>query len=610
MDSLNAIRERINIFLYHSKTKVLLTARVLNLLVTGLALLALVYFYGYPQTADARATLLNIIQASFAYYIFYYLLQIVYTWSPAKFVSENKPETYLILLLIVEGLSFQLTGNLLGANVLKNLGFTYDRGLIDGVIQLYLFLLIILGLSKSSSNLPKIKFEPSTLFVAGFLIITSVGTLLLSMPEMHNFEQGMPFIDATFTAVSAGCVTGLSTLNIGEDLTQKGQWVVLILMKLGALNIVSYGSMFAFFSKFGIGVKQHEIMEDIVNKYNSISPSGMIRKFFIWSTTIELAGAGLIFLTVEPQSVNSNSTAEHFFFSLFHSISAFTHGGFSLMSSGLYAEVVRFNYAFQWVVILLMFAGGIGLLAVFDLIDLRKIKRFGFNFKGRALGTLIAFKFYFILLIIGTLAVLLLEWNSLNSVYHYFGSITQSIFTSITMRSAGLNTLDTGSFGPPLLLIILFMMFIGGSTGSTAGGIKTSTFAILYANIVKTIRSKEHSEIFKRTISVADVNRAFSIVFFYVAGILLAVFLLSITEAELIKQSKNGLLDIIFEEVSAFATCGLSTGVTSQFSTAGKTVLILSMFIGRVGTLTVVFAFTRQIKSKKYKYPEEHFIIG
>jgi trk system potassium uptake protein TrkH len=610
MGSINSIRERINIFLYYSKNKVLLTARIINLLITTAALGALIYFYGFPQTQVSRTLLLNIIQGSFVFYIANYFLHILYHWKPKRFFSENKPETFLILLLFLEGLSFQLTGKLIGASILSKFGVEQTRNTIDSFIQVYLLLLVILGLSKTSSYIPKIKFEPSTLFVAGFLIITGTGTLLLSLPEMQASPGAVSLVDATFTAVSAGCVTGLSVINIGADLSFKGQLVVLILMKLGALNIVSYGSMFAFFSKFGIGVKQHEIMEDIVNKYNSISPSGMIQKFVVWSTSIELVGSVLIYFSVSPQSIGSNSAIEHYFFSLFHSVSAFTNGGFSLLNSGLYTEVVRFNYTFQWIIIGLMFLGALGLLAMFDIISLSKIKRFGLNLKGRALGSVIALRFYLILVVVGAGFIFALEWDKLTNNYHWFGTFTETIFTSITTRSAGLNTLDTESFSPSLLLIILFLMFIGGSTGSTAGGIKTSTFAIIYANIVKTIRGKEHTEIFKRTIKQEDVNRAYSIVFFFVSGILASTFILSITEAELIANSRNGILDIIFEEVSAIATCGLSTGISSEISTPGKTVLILNMFIGRVGTLTVVFAFSKQVISKKYKYPEEHFIIG
>jgi Trk-type K+ transport system membrane component len=194
--------------------------------------------------------------------------------------------------------------------------------------------------------------------------------------------------------------------------------------------------------------------------------------------------------------------------------------------------------------------------------------------------------------------------------YTFVDSMVTSLFHTISLRTAGFNSVDFHHVAPPMLIVTILFMFVGGSSSSTAGGIKTSTFSILALSTYSTIRGKKRLEVFNRTIHRDIVSRAVAIFLFSLTGVVVGLFLLSITEKRILAMSDRSILDLLFEQVSAFSTVGLSMGITSMLSPMGKIILIVSMFIGRLGTLTIAFAFSRSIKSTNYKYPEERMLVG
>jgi Trk-type K+ transport system membrane component len=185
-----------------------------------------------------------------------------------------------------------------------------------------------------------------------------------------------------------------------------------------------------------------------------------------------------------------------------------------------------------------------------------------------------------------------------------------ALFQSVSVRSAGFNTADIFGLSTATIFMLIFMMFIGGNTFSTAGGIKTSTFALICINTWSIIRGKKKVEVLRRTIPNDDMLKAFTVLVTFSAGMLICIYALCITEKHILDMPDRGLIDLIFEEVSAFSTCGLSTGVTGMLSDSGKVILAISMFIGRLGTLSIIFAFSRKIISTNYSYPEEHIMVG
>jgi Trk-type K+ transport system membrane component len=304
------------------------------------------------------------------------------------------------------------------------------------------------------------------------------------------------------------------------------------------------------------------------------------------------------------------SIGDKWFFSIFHSFSAFNNAGFSMFTDGLYNEAVRENYLAHNVITALVFLGALGFMAIFDIFDIQRIReRAKYPWKHISFSTKIALYFSLGLVFFGAIMYYFLEKDNTLAGKDAIGIISTAIFQSTT-RTSGFNSVDIGAIGLPMLIIIIFLMFVGSSSSSTGGGIKTSTFALLWASTIATIRGRKIPELFQRSISTDAVFRAYSVFLFFVLGNLISIFLLSITESEILAQENRSLLDLIFEEVSAFGTVGLSTGITGQLSEMGKLIIIVSMFVGRVGTMTVAFALGKKAISTQYKFPEGHTMIG
>lgn len=296
---------------------------------------------------------------------------------------------------------------------------------------------------------------------------------------------------------------------------------------------------------------------------------------------------------------------EKFFYSIFHSISAFNNAGFSLMTNGLYEEMVQNAYLLHIVIGILIFFGGLGFPVISDIWGLRRMReRIQQPWKTYSIATKIAVYSSIALLVFGAVAFFFIEKNNTLEEMNFGERVISSIFQSITTRTAGFNTVDIGSLAIPTLIMFIFLMFIGASSGSTGGGIKTSTFAAIFLASYATIRGKKNVELFKHTISQETLGRAYSIFLFSATFIFFSVFLLTIFEPQF------DILALVFEEVSAFATAGLSTGITSELGVPGKIIIMVSMFVGRVGTLTLAFALSSRIGSTEYKYPNANLIVG
>ena len=418
-------------------------------------------------------------------------------------------------------------------------------------------------LTRSSKIIPYMQLNPAVIFIGSFLLIILSGTGLLMLPEMTKISGSMGFLDALFTSTSATCVTGLIVEDTPNFFTFKGLFLLMILMKLGGLNIIAFGSFLAIVSKFGIGVKQTDVLEDFVNRDSSLSATGMLKKIIIWSTTIEVAGAILIYGFFNP-NIPFVDNGEKAFSALFHSVSAFNNAGFSTFTDGLYNGYLRDNYIVLLILSVLIFLGALGFVAIFDMFSSNKLRdRLLHPWKGYGFSTKIALYFSVGLVVIGTVMFMLLEYNNSTLDGQNFGEkLITSLFQSIN-RTSGFNSVDISAIGPGFIIVMMFLMFVGSSSSSTGGGIKTSTFAIISAAIWSTIRYKKHPELFKRTLKTDLVLKAFSVFAFFVLGNLICILILSVTEAEILAQEGRSMLDLMYEEVSALGTVGLSTGITS-----------------------------------------------
>ena len=607
--TLNEFRERGNVYLYNSKVKNLGILKILNLIVSSTALVTLAIYYGFPHSAESDMNMLNVMRCSFSFYVTHYLIKFIYTFHPLEYLKRTWFEAVVMLILVIEGASHIYTGSLLIVPLLKKLNITGGEDLSLIFIQIYFFIVVLAELMRKGSVLPKIKMHPAMIFIISFLLIITVGTLLLMMPEMTHSGNGMTALDAVFTSTSATCVTGLMVEDTIQFFTFKGQIVILALIQLGGFNVIAFASFLALAARFGVAVRQHDVIEDFVNRDNLLSGKTTLGRVVFWCLGIEALGA-IALGVVWSSDIPFTGLGDRIFSSIFHSVSAFNNAGITLFTDGLAHPLLATNWLVHWVITVLVFVGALGMVALFDIFDPARLrKRLIYPWKTIGFSTKIALYFSVILVAFGSVAFAALEWNGVLSGMSGFGKFTTSVFQSVT-RTSGFSTVDIGSVGIPMTLILLVLMFIGGASSSTGGGIKTSTLSVILSDVWRTVRGHDHVQIFKRTINPTLRSRAYSILMFFIIGNIFFLFILTITEATLLAEGKFSFLDLVFEQVSALGTVGLSKGLTPLLSPVGKLIISISMFIGRVGTLTVAFAIGGSLVETHFKYPEGHTMIG
>lgn len=607
---IRSLREKINLVIYSSKANNLRLLKMISILISLIAIGSLFYYHGYLHSAETAKMLHMIVEVSFGFYVLHYFAKVFYDFSPIQFIKQNWFEGMMVLLLILEGISFNVFDVLILQTVFNLIGMESLGALSVVFVQLYLFIVVFFELSDNTNLISNIKLHPSTIFILSFLVIIGIGTVLLMMPEMITEPGSMGFIDALFTSVSATCVTGLSVVETGSFFTYKGQIVIMLLMKIGGLNIVSFAYLAAFLNRVGFGMKQHEIIEDFITKDAFFNAKDMLIKVFVLSAIIEAAGAFMIYVLLTPE-MPLQSQGDKIFFSVFHAISAFNNGGFSTVTNGMYAEFMREAYLIHVVVGVLIVLGSFGFTVLFDLLSRDNLRdRLKHPWKKPHMSTILAVRTHLILIALGATLYLLAEWNNSMGDLNFVEKNITAFFQSVSTRSAGLNTTDIHGLSMATLFLFIILMFIGGNTFSTSGGIKTSTFALICINTWSIIRGKKNIEVLGRTIPNDDMLKAFTVLVTFAGGIIIATYALCLTDSHILNAPDRGLADLLFEEVSAFSTCGLSTGITSMLSDGGKMILIFSMFIGRLGTLTIIFAFSRKIISTNYSYPKEHIMVG
>ena len=594
----NALRERVNIKLYDSRDFVLRFLTRGSILVALTTLVSLVFYHGYELETQQNAVVGYIVRGSIGYYLIKFLLELLYNFHPIQFLKDRKWEGILMLFLIVDIVIINLTGfELLNeAGLLLKIPGLQESFLI--VLQCYVLVIVGLEFGRVGELLPKSKLTPPTLLVLSFLVLIALGTGLLMLPEMTvHGEAGLDVFTALFTSISASCVTGLSLIDISTVLSVKGQFIVLLLMQLGGLNIISFAALFAIL-RGGFGMRQQNFMSENLGEDLKRSRS-LISAIFRLTLIIEGVGALLLGILWRHDFETLGKTI---FYSVFHSISAFNNAGFSLFSDSLASPGVQWNVSVHWVIALIIVLGGIGFGTLTDVLrqPWRKqpVLR---SWRMLRIGTKLGLVVSAALIVIGGVVFFFLDPGSENVGAH----ISDSFFQSITARTAGFNTVSIGALATPALLFLIFLMFIGGGSGSTAGGIKTSTFALVFMSAAATIQGKKNINIYKTQIPWELMNRAFAIFLFSVVSILLGIFALTLME-----PSKD-LLALAFEEVSAFCTVGLSTGITADLTTGSKFILMLSMLVGRVGTLTLAFALSGQRQEvNTFKYPKANIHVG
>lgn len=601
-DRIFRIREFINIRLYTHKALVIRALHVASIIVSLVAIAAIIYQHGFPQTPFNLQFTDSIIEFSLIFYVLKFLIRIFYDFHPIDFIKNNRFEAVLLSLVAVDQLVRLFSGSHLVQQFLTGIGFPGIHTYYNLFIQFYFFLIIAIELGKAGRFIDHIHIGPSGLLALSFVFIIFAGAGLLLLPEMT--VSGISPIDALFTSTSACCVTGLVVVDTSLCFTLKGKTIIMFLIQIGGLNIISFATLFATFHRSSAGIRMQSLIKDIVSTDKLSNTRVLLRKIFLYSIFIELAGAVLLFITW-PNELIFRGIGEKLYFSLFHSVSAFNNAGFGLFTDNLYDISVRHAYNLQLVIAALIFLGGIGFIVLEDVFSLKNIReRRKVKWKRLQAHSRIALYTSLILIVAGAIVFYLVEYDKSIKGYGLYGSIVSSIFQSVTCRTAGYNTVDFTRLGQPILIFMMFLMFVGASPGSTGGGIKTTTFSVILRSAISTIKGRKNVEIVKHTISNDTISKAYSIALFSISLIFISTFALSITEPD------KTFISLLFEEISAFATVGLSTGITSSLSFAGKCIIILTMYIGRIGTLTLALAITKRIVYSKYRYSEINVLVG
>ncbi len=438
------------------------------------------------------------------------------------------------------------------------------------------------------------KMTPSRILLNSFLIIIAIGTALLMLPISAQNGR-VDFLTALFTATSAVAVTGLSTVDVGTTFTKFGQIVILILIQLGGLGVMTFSSILMLMIGRRITYEEKKILQENLNREKVGGIIIFIKRIVFIVASIEIVGALAIFPVFYKTFKNIGVAL---YYSIFHSISAFCNAGFSILPNSLenYKGSILMNIAIS----LLIITGGIGFGVIDGIVNYIKHRH-----KNISLTSRLALVVSLFLLIFAGFFIYMTESTNFLTIgkMNFFEKIIAAFFQSTTARTAGFNTIPISDLRPATIYLFLFLMFIGASPGSTGGGIKTTTLGVIFFAVIAIIRNKKDVEISNRRISWHIINRAVAILFIS----LMYVFV--ITLAIMIREERE-FIKIVFEVISAFGTVGLSMGVTSSLTTFSKVLIIITMFIGRLGPMTFALALGENLKISKHRYPRENIVVG
>ncbi|MDN4074163.1 TrkH family potassium uptake protein [Fictibacillus terranigra] len=439
-------------------------------------------------------------------------------------------------------------------------------------------------------------WTPPKILVLGFAAIIIFGSFLLCLPMATRDGNGMSFLNAFFTSTSATCVTGLIVTDTGDTFTVFGQLVILSLIQIGGLGFMTFSTFFALIIRRRISFRERLLLQEALNNASTQGIVKMAKTIILFTCVSELIGAILLTLRFAMDM----PVKKAIYFGIFHSVSNFNNAGFDIMGGFKSLTEYKEDPIVTLTVATLIILGGIGFIVVGDLIEHRK------KLKNISLHTKVVLSTTAILIVAGTILVFLLEMQNSRTLEPLSpaGKWLASFYQAVTPRTAGSNTLNIPDLTHPTLLLTIILMFIGASPGSTGGGIKTTTFVTLFGAAWSQIKGKEDVVFFKQRIIPTMIYKALTVILSALILVIVVTMLLSVTEHE------NDFLKILFEAVSAFGTVGLSMGLTPDLSSFGKIIIALTMFIGRLGPLTVAIALAKRNERELYRYPKGKYMIG
>jgi trk system potassium uptake protein len=453
----------------------------------------------------------------------------------------------------------------------------------------------------------KLNISPTQTVVMSFAVIIIIGAILLNMPYASNNGQSVGFINALFTATSATCVTGLVVVDTGTHWTVFGKVVIISLIQIGGLGIMTFSTMLALLIGRKITLKERLLIQESFNQFELEGMVRLTKNIIITTFAIELVGA-LIFATVfVPQFGWGRGIA----YGLWYGISSFCNAGFDLMGAhtGPFSSFTSYvnNPIININTMMLIVVGGLGFSVWIDCFK---------AFKKRSISCLslhskVVLTMTVGLIVLGAVFIFIMEINNPATIKNlpWSGKILASFFQSVSPRTAGYNTLDMGSLTMSTSFLTIVLMFIGGSPGSTAGGIKTGTAGILFFTVLSVIKGKDSTQIYDRRLPKYLVYRAVSVALISFMLVIFATMVLSIAE---VPYNNTDFMTLLFEATSAFGTVGLTMNYSSHLTPAGRIIIALCMFAGRVGPLSLILALASKARKNNghIKYPEDRIMVG
>jgi trk system potassium uptake protein len=444
-------------------------------------------------------------------------------------------------------------------------------------------------------NKRRVSLDPPKVLVLGFAILILIGTCLLTLPIATVDGNGLTILNALFTATSATCVTGLVVVDTGSTFTKFGQLVILSLIQIGGLGFMTFATFFFFLLGKKISLKDRLLLQESLNNLSIEGIVRLVKRVLFFTAVIEIVGAIILSIRFSYDL----PLGKAIYYGFFHSISNFNNAGFDLMGEFRSLTPYVADPTVTLTVCALITIGGIGFIVMNEVYEYRDTRRLSVHTKVVLVTSLI-------LTAGGAILILLFEFGNDKTLQPLspLGKVLGALFQSVTNRTAGSNTLNIPDLTHPTLFLTIFLMFVGASPGSTGGGIKTTTLATLLGTVWSQIKGKEDVVLFRRRIVIEIIFKALTVT---VSGLFLVMtitMLLTITEVGI------DFLMILFEVTSAFATVGLSMGLTPELSPLGRVLIIFTMFAGRVGPLTVAFAIAMRRKPDPYRHPKGRIMIG
>jgi trk system potassium uptake protein TrkH len=592
------------LFIYKFRQPVLSALRFLIFIVGIVSISTFVYYHGFTHTEEEKEWLRDINRAIFLVFIFNYIVRLFFNNNKTEFINETWIEAILLSIIFYDIINEWFFGYKLLEHVFEYIHLPHLINFYTALIQLYLLFLVGKELVKGlSRNFSAIKLRPASLFITAYLVTILIGSILLMLPGMNRTGVELNYLDSLFTSVSASCVCGLEVQSIATFFNTKGQLVILTLIQLGGIGIISFATFFASFIRKGMSLKHQSVLQSVFDTESVEGSSFQWKQVILVTLVIEVLASVMLF--VLWQKIAWTSSAQHIYYSVFHAISGFCNASFSLFPDNFRNDAVSSLYIVHLAMAGVVFFGALGFPATRDIFSIKNLRsRAALPWKKWKISTQIALNTSLAIILLGSIIFYLLEQNNLLTNQNGMEGIITSIFEIVNARTGGFTSVDLSHATYPTLVIICLIMFIGASSGGTGGGIKTSTIAVILSAVWVGLRNRKVTSIGKRNVSQVLILKAFTIYIIASLVIVFSVFVLQIFEP------LTPFFNILFEEVSAFSNVGFSLGITTSLCTASKVTLMLSMFIGRVGILSIAYALSVTKEETHFTYPDTHIMIG